>query len=99
MNTHIRVPRIDDETERQVLTIVENDTRLRIVCIYDQAQQMQVVAQCRDGVVTGWMLERDVTKVEAIRILQGLRDGEKLQDEAIAIYMQGDLQADRKRLN
>ena len=89
MNTHTPVPRIDAETERQILTIVENDTRLRVVCIYNQGQQLQVVAQCRDGVVTGWMLEKDVTKHEAIRVLQGIRDGENLQDENIALFMFG----------
>ena len=52
-----------------------------------------------DGVVTGWMLEREVSKPDAIRILQGLRDGEKLQDENIAILMRSDLEADYKRLN
>lgn len=99
MNAHTPLPRIDEDTERQLLTVVENDDRLRIICMYDQAQQMQVVAQCRDGVVTGWMLERDVAKHEAIRILQGLRDGENLQDENIAIFMRDDLRTEYKRLN
>ena len=84
---HTPVPRIDDETERRLLAIVENDDRLRLVCIYDQDQQLQVVAQCCDGVVTGWMLEKDVTEVEAIRILQGMRNVENLQDENIALFL------------
>ena len=87
MNVHTPVPRIDDETERRLLVIVENDVRLRLVCIYDQDQQLQVVAQCRDGAVTGWMLEKDVTEVEAIRILQGMRNVENLQDENIALFL------------
>ena len=99
MNTHTPLPRIDEATEKQLLTVVENDQRLRIVCLYDKAELLQVVGQCRDGVVTGWMLEKPVAKNEAIRILQGLRDGENLQDENIAIFMRDDLRADYKRLN
>jgi hypothetical protein len=99
MSEHTPLPRIDEETERQLLAVVENDHVLRIICMYSEAEQLQVVGQCRDGVVTGWMLERDVSKPYAIRILQDLRDGEELQDESIAIFMRSDLEADYKRLN
>ena len=99
MNTHTPLPRIDEATERQLLTVVESDQRLRIVCLYDESELLQVVAQCRDGLVTGWMLERNVAKHEAIRILQGLREGENLSDESIRILMRDDLRADHKRLN
>ena len=99
MTEHITLPRLDEETERQLLAVVENDHFLRIICMYSESEQLQVVGQCRDGNVTGWMLEREVSKPDAIRILQGLRDGEKLQDENIAIFMRNDLEADYKRLN
>lgn len=96
---HVPLPRLDEKTERQLLAVVENDHVLRIICMYSESEQLQVVGQCRDGVVTGWMLEREVSKPEAIRILQGLRDGENLQDENIAIFMHDDLKTELKRLN
>ena len=99
MNTHTPLPQIDEATEQQLLTVVENDQRLRIICLYDESELLQIVAQCADGLVTGWMLEKPVAKDEAIRILQGLRDGENLADDEIAIFMRDDLRADYKRLN
>lgn len=99
MNTHTPLPRIDEATEQQLLTVVEGDHRLRIVCLYDESELLQVVAQCADGLVTGWMLETSVAKNEAIRFLQGLRNGESLSDENIAIFMRDDLRGDCKRLN
>lgn len=99
MDTHTPLTRIDEATYRQLLTVVENDQRLRIVCLYDEAESLQVVVQCTDGLVTGWMLEAPVAKNEAIRILQGIRDGENLSDDNIAIFMRDDLRGDCKRLN
>ena len=87
--SHTTVPRIDDETERQVLAIVENDARLRVVCLYNPGQQLQVIAECRDGVVTGWILQRNLSKAEVIHVTQAIRDGKNLQRENMAFHMFG----------
>ena len=99
MNTHTPLPRLDEATEQQLLTVVEGDQRLRIVCLYVESELLQVVIRCADGLATVWMLETPVAKNEAIRFLQGLRDGENLSDDNIAIFMRDDLRADFKRLN